>query len=56
MAPAAVITPGLREHMAAASGGNVAAVIARAVLFCASDLASSVTGSTVLVDGGAMTL
>lgn len=68
VAPTTVDTPGLAEQMSVAPGssnwikemgaglplgrGCVADDIARAVLFCASDMAAMMTSSTILVDGG----
>jgi NAD(P)-dependent dehydrogenase (short-subunit alcohol dehydrogenase family) len=68
VAPTTVDTPGLAEQMSSAPGntdwirelgaalplgrGCVPDDIARAVLFCASDMAAMMTSSTILVDGG----
>jgi NAD(P)-dependent dehydrogenase (short-subunit alcohol dehydrogenase family) len=65
VAPTTILTPGVEERMggqgdlaqriAAPLGrAGVPDDVARVVLFCASDLAAFMTGSTILVDGGEM--
>lgn len=71
VAPTLIATPGLHALSAGADVSDLAARIqhtiplrrigaadevARAVLFCASDLASFVSGSTIYVDGGVMAM
>lgn len=72
VAPTGIVTPGMEELLAPAVAGTGATVdqllatplgrpgvpddVARVVLFCATDLALFMTGSTVVVDAGALTI